>query len=406
MGIVSSPLARPVYIGKRIVKNRFMIQPMECGDSDLRGGFTEDTLRRYENLFRGGAGMVVMESVTLQYNSRSTKHQLLLNVKDPVNRSMWETFVRDKKVRFPNTLLIVQLNHSGELSNPEFSQRVCVKPLAGFGGTVVDEDYMDEVIASYAEAARFLAFIGVDGVDLKFCHGYLGSQVVRPYNDRLWKYGGSFENRASYAFEMCEQVRYAVPDERFLIGAKISLYDEMLGGQGHIGLDNPNLDVIESVRLCQGLENRGASFFIESLGNAGLGWKLMCPSHDAPDVVYQHINAAKILRQYLRPESTVICSGLSLVRNGRNNGLGNSQDLFEVGNAGIQSHAFDMIGLGRQSFADPALPYKYLNGQKDTINWCTCCNHCGDLFSKEIHAGCAVYNPPYVEAYRHCNDLA
>ena len=51
-----SPLARPIHIGRRLAKNRFVIQPMECGDSDLRGGFSPQTRERYENLFRGGAG--------------------------------------------------------------------------------------------------------------------------------------------------------------------------------------------------------------------------------------------------------------------------------------------------------------------------------------------------------------
>ena len=242
MGMATTPLARPIYIGKRLVKNRFMIQPMECGDSNLRGGFSEDTLRRYENLFRGGAGVVVMESVTLQYESRARRHQLLLDIDDPDNRDMWEAFVRDKKLHYPNTLLIVQLNHSGEISDPSFAKRVCVKPLSGFGGMLIDEDYIEKTIKSYVDACRFLAHIGVDGVDLKFCHGYLGSQIVRPYNDRQWKYGGSFENRARYAYELCEKVRYAVPDERFLIGAKISVYEEIPGGQGHAGPNSPMID--------------------------------------------------------------------------------------------------------------------------------------------------------------------
>ncbi len=53
-GKVGTALERPIRIGPHLVKNRFVIQPMECGDSDLRGGFSEDTLQRYDALFRGG----------------------------------------------------------------------------------------------------------------------------------------------------------------------------------------------------------------------------------------------------------------------------------------------------------------------------------------------------------------
>ena len=403
-GITSTPLERPIRIGTHLVKNRFVIQPMECGDSNLRGGFSEDTLQRYENLFRGGAGVVVMESVTLQYESRARKNQLLLDVNDPDNRNMWESFVRDKKLHYPNTLLIVQLNHSGEISDDSFSRRVCVKPLPGFGGTLIDEDYIEETIDAYVQAARFLAYIGVDGVDLKFCHGYLGSQILRPYNDRRWKYGGSFENRARFAYKLCEKVRYAVPHESFLIGAKVSVYEEMPGGQGHAGPYSPIIDPTESIRLCKGLESRGASFFIETLGNAACGWQLMCPSKDAPENVYQHITAAKLLRKNLRPETTVICSGLSILRNGKNNGMQGTDpeknNLFYWGNTCIEQGDFDMIALGRQSFADPSLPAKYLSGKQDEIHWCTCCNKCGALLGSQKHTGCAVYNPIYAESHR------
>ena len=43
MGIAMTPLERPIHIGKRLAKNRFLIQPMECIDGNLRGGFSEST---------------------------------------------------------------------------------------------------------------------------------------------------------------------------------------------------------------------------------------------------------------------------------------------------------------------------------------------------------------------------
>lgn len=66
------------------------------------------------------------------------KHSFLLDVNDPDNRDQWERFVSQKRMHAPDTLLVVQLNHSGELSDESFSRRVCVKPLPGFGGTLID----------------------------------------------------------------------------------------------------------------------------------------------------------------------------------------------------------------------------------------------------------------------------
>jgi hypothetical protein len=48
---------------------------------------------------------------------------------------------------------------------------------------------------------------GADGIDMKFCHGYLGSQILRPYNTRKWKYGGAWENRRQFAFDLYERIR-------------------------------------------------------------------------------------------------------------------------------------------------------------------------------------------------------
>ncbi len=170
------------------------------------------------------------------------------------------------------------------------------------------------------------------------------------------------------------------------------------------GPNSPIIDPSESVRLCKGLERRGASFFIESLGNAACSAQLMCPDKNGPETVYQHITAAKLLRKNLRPETTVICGGLSILRNGRNNGMQGAEpeknSLFYWGNTCIDQGDFDMIALGRQSFADPALPSKYLGGQQDGIRWCTCCNKCGALLGAQQPTGCVVYNPAYTARYQ------
>ena len=131
----------------------------------------------------------------------------------------------------------------------------------------------------------------------------------------------------------------------------------------------------------------------------------MCPGKEAAENVYQHMTAAKLLKKYLRPETTVICGGLSILRDGKNNGLQGVDpekgNLFYWGNTCIEQGDFDMIALGRQSFADPSLPYKYLNQKQDEIRWCTCCNRCGALLGNQVHTGCAVYDSKYNEIYKN-----
>lgn len=227
--IQNNILWSPLQIGGLTTKNRFAVLPMECADAAEGGHLSQDMQMRYDRYAEGGAGLVFLEAVTLQHETRSRDRQLLLDVYKKESREEWERFVASFKAKHPNTLLIFQYHHAGETAGKEFSRRVTVKPLTPFGGELIDAWYIDDYIHRQVETAKFLYRIGVDGIDLKFCHGYLGSQLLRPYNDRDWKYGGSWENRSRFAFETCERIRRAVPDPKFLIGARVSMYEEMRG---------------------------------------------------------------------------------------------------------------------------------------------------------------------------------
>ena len=61
----SEILLSPIKIGTRTSQNRFFIQPMECNDADADGNPTDLTYRRYENLFKGEAGLVSLEAITI-----------------------------------------------------------------------------------------------------------------------------------------------------------------------------------------------------------------------------------------------------------------------------------------------------------------------------------------------------
>ena len=200
----TEPLKTPIKIGNRTATNRFVMNAMECCDSDEEGNPTAKTYERYENLFKGDSGIIVLEAITVDYASRGRKTQLGI---EPRNEKALSKLVSEMKKINDKPLFVFQLTHSGELSHPDFSRRVCVKPLAGFGGDVIDEDYIDNVMEQFVTSSKIAHNVGADGVDLKFCHGYLGSQLLRTYNDRKWKYGGSLENRSRFAFELTARVK-------------------------------------------------------------------------------------------------------------------------------------------------------------------------------------------------------
>lgn len=385
-------LLQPIKIGNRIAQNRFFIQPMECNKEDETGNPSSSTLQRYCDLAKGGASMVSLEAITVTRESRARDNQLTIM---PQNQEALTEFVGKVHEANPKTIFIFQLTHSGEISNPDFSKRVTPNPLPGYGGELLTEADVEKIMDSYVTAAKIAYKAGADGIDMKLCHGYLGSQMIRPHNDRDWKYGGSWENRSRFAFELIERIREAVPDEKFLIGSKVSAWEGFPGGFGTEGPHSPIMDLTEPIKLIKGLEERGASFIIQSAGSPSITISLTQVDKHIPYYAYMHQYWAKEFRKALKPETVVIGSNFSPFREGKNGLCAVTEEESSLLNYGawcIENNVTDMIGLGRQSFADPYLPKKLEEGREDEIHYCLLCDSCLELLIQQSRVGCCVYD--------------
>jgi NADH:flavin oxidoreductases, Old Yellow Enzyme family len=394
-------LLKPITIGNRICENRFFAQPMECVDSDEEGNPTELTYTRYENLFRGRFAFIDLEAITVTNESRARKTQLEIM---PRNFKALEKFVRRMKEINPNALFVFQLTHSGEISEPEFSRRVTVKPVYGLGGELLSEEEVEHIIDQFVEAAKIVQGVGADGVDMKLCHGYLGTQILRPYNDRKWKYGGPWENRARFAYDLLERIKQATNyDRNFLIGSKMSMWEAFPGGFGSAGPDSPLMDMTEPIDLIKGLEARGAQYFVESLGNVHCSMEFMEAGREDPYLSYLHMYFSKLMKDSLKPETVVIGSHFSSFRGNKNKLLSiepEKSSMFAMGARCIENGMMDMIGLGRQSFSDPLTPLKLEEGHEEEIRYCNQCMNCEELMIRQMPVGCVMYNKPYTQLFK------
>jgi len=124
---------------------------MECVDSDEQGNPTDLTMQRYENLYKGKFGFVDLEAITVTNESRARKTQLEIM---PRNVKALANFVKRLKEINPNILLVFQLTHSGEISEPEFSRRVTVKPVYGLGGELLNEEEVNRIMRQFADASK------------------------------------------------------------------------------------------------------------------------------------------------------------------------------------------------------------------------------------------------------------
>jgi len=392
-----TPLLTNIRIGNKIVPNRIVINAMECCDADTGGNPTETAFRRYERLARGNAGMIVVEALSVVDENRGRLHQLTAL---PQNQKGLTDLVSAMRRANPKPLIIWQLTHAGELSSPEFSERVCVKPFPGYEGRLLTEAEVDHILARFVFAARMAHDCGADGVDFKLCHGYLGSQLLRPFNDRKWKYGGSWDNRTRFAYEFFERIAKEVKDPNFCVGSKISVWEGLPGGQGSAGPDTPLIDLTETLDLVKGLEARGARFIIESAGNPSLTLPLVQTDKRMPEYGYLRFWFQRQLKAVLKPQTVLIGSSYSIFRDGKNafRGVKREESSFlHWANKNIRDGVCDMVAIGRQSLADPLLPAKLEAGKAAEIDWCTACDNCIEFLIRQRPVGCSTYERAYTE---------
>jgi len=386
-------LFNPVKIGSLTAKNRIALNSMECNDADSDGNPTKRTYERYAKYFEGNAGLIDLEAITVTDKSRGRLYQLSVI---PKNQKALEKFVQEMKKVNDKPIFVWQITHSGELSHPDFSRRVCVKPLGGFGGDLLSEEEVDDIMDKFVLAAKIAHESGADGIDFKLCHGYLCSQLLRPYNDRKWKYGGSWENRKRFALEAYERITNEISDPNFIVGSKISIWEGFPGGFGSASPDTAIIDYTEPVDLIKSIEERGAKFIMVSAGSPSITLALSQPDKRIPDQVYLHHTFQKIVSDAVKPETVVIGSAYSIFRDGNNNLQpqvpAEEKCLTYWANKNISEGVCDMIALGRQSLADCLLPKKLEEGREDEINWCVACDNCVELLIRQQNVGCVTYN--------------
>lgn len=98
----------------------------------------------------------------------------------------------------------------------------------------------------------------------------------------------------------------------------------------------------------------------------------------------------------------VIGSHFSSFRGGKNKLLSiepEKSSLFAMGARCIEDGMMDMVGLGRQSFADPLTPLKLMEGREDEIKYCTQCMNCEELMIRQQPVGCVAFNKPYTQRF-------
>jgi 2,4-dienoyl-CoA reductase-like NADH-dependent reductase (Old Yellow Enzyme family) len=380
----------PIWIGDRKVPNRMVHQPMECNDS--LGGFPSKlTLNRYRGLAEAKAGITIVEATAVVSSSLSRLHQLIADEK---HRKGIEKLTTEFEKINQDTILCYQLTHSGQVSDPRFSDVVRfydVKDSSNTVGRKLEIEEIKQIREAFIKGAEIVHDSGADMVDVKFCHGYLGNQILRPANTRDDEYGGSLSNRIRFAKEVIEGIKERISDSHFQVMTRFSVYEgtsaldgrPMTGGVGTKGPESSEFNSYEPHEMLKTLAQCGVDIINISGGSVSPvktpeGFEIDNPKSY---LKYHHIDLAKGVKD-LNLDVPIICSGFSVF----------GKDIRRIGNNSISYGYTDMVGIGRQALADPDTQ-RILNGD---AKYCVRCRGCNELLAGQMPVGCVHYDTLYM----------
>ena len=216
----------------------------------------------------------------------------------------------------------------------------------------MDQAKIDETVLKYAMAAQRMKRAGMDICLVHGGHGNLISQFTSPlYNHRTDKYGGSIENRARFAIEVCDKIR-ELCGEKFVIEFRISA-DEIAEEGMHfdetlqlIGLLKDHIDILH---VSAGLHS---DFNMKYYRN----W---CQNYMMDRGFNVHY-AADVKKAY--PDLLVTTVG--------------SITSIEMAEEIIANGWADFVAMCRPLMADPDMPNKYAHNQPEEHRPCLRCDTC------------------------------
>lgn len=206
-----SALFEPWSLGNIVVPNRIVMAPMSSNRADKSGRPTPSLIDYLKRRARGGCGLIICESATVDAVAGSAGRTLRIDsgsCVEPLGALV-------KELRLHSSLVAAQLWHAGP--------RAIVAnglPLSPSGTTAdfpesrpLDISEIQQIIQSFVEAGDRAARAGFDVIEIHAAHGYLLHHFVdRITNRRRDAYGGSVAKRFRILAEIRRGLQKAHPN--------------------------------------------------------------------------------------------------------------------------------------------------------------------------------------------------
>ncbi len=358
-------LFEPLKIGTVEIRNRIVSTGHDT-TLPTNGAINDDYLAYQEARARGGVGLIVLQVSAVHDSAHYSSHVLtasddqciadygkMANVCHGFNATVFGQLFHPGREIMETADGLAPVAYSASAVPQE---RFHVMPLE------MSVDFIAEIVASYASAAKRLEIAGIDGVEIVASHGYLPAQFLNPdINRRGDEYGGNAENRLRFLREVISAIRAATGDQ-FVVGLRISSRE----------MDEPETEFEVTLDACKQLESQLDYVSVV----AGTSASLRGSVHIVPPMTTENA--------YLAPDSKQYKDNLSIpvIVTGRVNQPQDAEQLLERGEA-------DFVGMTRALICDPKMPKKAAAGLFDDIRACIGCNQaCIGHFHKGLPISC------------------
>jgi 2,4-dienoyl-CoA reductase-like NADH-dependent reductase (Old Yellow Enzyme family)/thioredoxin reductase len=365
----------PFTFGSVTVKNRIELAPA-CHMLATPDGFvTREMIAYYQNLARGGAGIITIGESPIDFGY-AKDHEFQLNLGD--DKVINGLSMLAEAVHRYGARLSIEVNHSGRFTLNE-RETIGPSPIPTeleeivskqrgrkkFRVIEMNQDMIDTVIERFANAVSRCQRAGLQMVMIHGGHGHLISQFVSPYsNKRTDRYGGNLENRARFAIEVLTAIRKKV-GPRMVIEYRISANELVPGG----------MEEEETIKFVKMIEDKIDLLHVSAgnLSNPSAVPHMIQPTY-FPHCYNVHY-AARFKKELKVPITTV----------GSISDMQMADDIIAEGKA-------DIVAMARAIFADPEIVNKARHGKAEDTRPCLRCFTCNKLTRHFYPIRCTV-NP-------------
>lgn len=362
------PLAfmAPGKIGPLVLKNRLVRAATSETMATDGGDATDDLVRLYSDLARGGAGLIISGHIYVEPRGQYEPRQLGLDHDDRIAPLARVT----QAVHRHGGRIFAELSHAGSQSLiPEIVPLApSIVPNAIFARPPVamSDAEVEKIVADFAAAAARAQHAGFDGIHLHAGNGYLLSQFNSPYaNRRSDRWGGDPERRSLFIREVYRAVRRAAGAD-FPITARLGVADVVAGG-----LTLPDGLAIARQLAADGLDALEVTYGVMTSYRqnirpyAGTGrWRALA------DGMLHRSFSRPVPEAYYRPLASAAKAAVDIpvILVG---GLRSTQMMDDI----VRSRDADFLAMARPFVREPDLVNKIAAGRRGPVD-CVSCNIC------------------------------